>query len=159
MKKYLTVGFLCAGLALPLWAEEGKKGKQKQGGKRDQAAKHELGDSDKGPKAGDDKHDQPKGKDAKPLSPLQEAMQKYQQAQMENAQDLEKTMGGLAESGQAMAFKVAEALAPMAEKMKKQMEEEAPEVIEAAAEEARANGKLLNSLLKAAKNVAKEVAE
>jgi hypothetical protein len=82
-----------------------------------------------------------------------------EEVEAENGEELATEMRELQQSAERVGAKVREALTPVAKKLKKQAEAEAPAIIEAAAEQSRANSKLVTGFLSALKNVANKVAE
>jgi len=100
--------------------------------------------------------------DSKPTpepSPIEKAVQKFKEVEAKNAEEMGVEFQKLQQSAKVVGEKVAEALTPLAKKLKKEAEAEAPAVIEAAAEQSRANAKLVSGLLRAFKNLADEVVE
>lgn len=100
--------------------------------------------------------------DSKPTpepSPLEKAVQKFKEVEAKNAEEMGAEIQELQQSAKVVGAKVTEALTPLAKKLKMKAETEAPALIEAAAEQSRANGKLVSGLLRAFKNLANEVVE
>ena len=89
---------------------------------------------------------------------MEKAVQKYQEVEAKNAEEMAAEFQEIQQSAQVVGGKVAEALTPLAQKLKKEAEAQAPAVIEAAADQSRANAKLFTGFLKAVRTVADEVA-
>lgn len=95
---------------------------------------------------------------AKP-SPIEKAIQKYKEAEAKNGEEMAAEMQELQKSAQIVGEKVKKALTPLAKRVKKGAEAQAPAIIEAVSEQNSANSKLVRGIFSALKNVANEVAE
>ena len=92
-------------------------------------------------------------------TPIQKAAQRFMEGEVKNAEEITAKMEAAKQATVEAAMRAKEALTPLAKRLAKRAESEAPALIDATAKQRRASSKMVSDCLSALRRVVDEVAK